>query len=315
MNYSTRHTRFTTTDGWKLAGLLFEPTTASLIGQDGSIGNLNRVAIFLHGNGNASVFESVEKTHAYADALAKEGIAFFTFNNRGAGMIRKLKRETPDGEEEKRGGTAYELIEDCVADIDGALSFLKQEGYTTFYLIGESTGANKIVVYEHLKPQNDIDKSVLVCGGDDTGIYYDMLGVDRFHELLKRAEQAIAEGEGDVLVPSEELNGGLMSWQSLHDTIDPDGLYNIFPYNDAMNGLHLSRKPLFLEFSAIRKPLLAIYGEKDEFCYGRIPEVVALLRKNTSSTDFSSLIIPGADHGFTGKLAELSQAVAGWLAS
>src|SRR4029450_183690 len=36
----------------------------------------------------------------------------------------------------KFGGSAYENLEDCLADLDGALEFLKQRRYRRFVLIG-----------------------------------------------------------------------------------------------------------------------------------------------------------------------------------
>jgi predicted alpha/beta hydrolase len=145
------HVRFLAIDGHKLAGLLYWPTTKT-----------KKVAIYLHGNGYGSIFESVEKMDIFASALNKNDIAFFPFNNRGSNMVRKLKRDVNGIEEETKGGTAYELIKDCVKDIDGAIEYLKTHGFEEFYLIGESTGANKICVYNYYKKAFDISKAVLL---------------------------------------------------------------------------------------------------------------------------------------------------------
>ncbi|MCX7996879.1 MAG: alpha/beta fold hydrolase [Patescibacteria group bacterium] len=309
------HIRFTASDGWKLAGLLFEPTAADIFGTGNGGNTFDSVAVFLHGNGGSSVFESVEKMRSYASALNHQGIAFFAFNNRGSGYIRKLKRLREDGsEEEVKGGTAYELIEECVPDISGALEYLSRKGYRRFFLIGESTGANKIVVYEHLVPDSRVEKLALICGGDDSGIYYTMLGVKRFHELLQDAKKHIDSGSGRELMPPEYLGGMLMSWASFKDTIDPDGLYNIFPFTDHFRKLSLAKKPLFGEFAAIRKPLVVVYGENDEFCNGQVPEILELLKLKSQSTRFEGYMIPGADHGFTGKTDELAALAAEFLA-
>jgi pimeloyl-ACP methyl ester carboxylesterase len=282
----------------------------------------NPVAIYLHGNGSASVFESVEKTTAYAEALTRQGIAFFAFNNRGSGYVRKLKRDVPDPapgargtiEEETRGGTAYEVIADCVKDIEGAIEYLKRDGFDEFFLIGESTGANKIVVYDSLKPQNPVSRYVLVAGGDDTGIYYNQFGPETFRRVLGMCATEIRMGRGGELVPKELLGGTLMSWRSLRDTIDPEGLYNVFPYNDIFNGLALSTKQPLAEYAAITKPVFVVYGEHDEFCYGKVPQIVALLKERSSSRDFASLVVPGGDHGLSGLVPVSASAVASWLA-
>ena len=49
------------------------------------------------------------------------------------------------------GGCAYERIRDCVLDIDGAVRELRRRGYRDITLIGHSTGANKIAVYDSLQ--------------------------------------------------------------------------------------------------------------------------------------------------------------------
>src|SRR5687767_6823558 len=164
----TRAIRFEATDGVNLAGLLFEPRRAT-----------TRAAIWLHGTGGASVFES-GRTNLLASELTEAGIAFFPFNNRGATLMRHFQGKP-------RGGMAYERIRECVFDIDGALRQLWRRGYRDFTLIGHSTGANKIAVYDHYKPRNRVKRYVLVAGGDDTGMIYDALGPRRFASALAKA--------------------------------------------------------------------------------------------------------------------------------
>lgn len=149
----TKLIQFESTDNLLLPGLIFEPKNKT-----------DKVAINLHGNGSSSVFYSFERADSFARHLNKKGIAFFTFNNRGAHYIKKLKINK-DGEEEIKIGTAFELIKDCVKDVDGAIEFLEKLGYKEFYLIGHSTGANKICVYNYYKPKNKVSKYVLLGGG------------------------------------------------------------------------------------------------------------------------------------------------------
>ena len=69
------------TDHIALPGLLYEPARAS-----------KKVAIWLHGNGGASVFYSAGRMNALGEALTGSGVSFFTFNNRGAEVEKMLKR-------------------------------------------------------------------------------------------------------------------------------------------------------------------------------------------------------------------------------
>jgi hypothetical protein len=70
-----RLVRFDATDAAPLAGLLFEPLRQS-----------KRAVIFLHGTGGASVFN---RTHERAAVALRVRIAYFTFNNRGAPLVRR----------------------------------------------------------------------------------------------------------------------------------------------------------------------------------------------------------------------------------
>lgn len=206
-------------------------------------------------------------------------------------------------------GMAYELIDECVYDIDGAISYLKTQGYGEFYLIGHSTGANKIVVYNKLKPDNEISKYVLLAGGDDCGLYYDAMGRDKFLQVLETCKKMIEKDKGRRLVPKSHSSTPI-SYQSLYDTINPDGNYNIFPFNEEMNGLSLATKELFSEFRSIQKQTLVVYGEADEFCYGDVKKCLNVLQEHTvDRTNFAYKTIPNADHGFSNYHRELLQSL------
>lgn len=299
----TRLVEFKTKDNLLLPGLLFEPKKKT-----------KKAAIFLHGNGSCSIFYSVEKTQSLASELTKRGMAFFPFDNRGAHYIKRVN-VLENGEKERvKFGTTYELIKDCLKDIDGAINFLAEKGFDKFYLIGESTGANKVVIYNFYKPKNKISRYVLLSGGDDTGLYYDWVGGgEKFKKYLRQAKEQIKQGNGRKLIPKYIIDY-LLSWNAFYDTINPDGDYNIFPFNEYMNKLKLSKKTLFREFKSIKKPTLVVYGENDEYCYGDVPRVVEILKKEACDLKyFTFKIIKDADHAFNGYEKELANLVTGWL--
>jgi pimeloyl-ACP methyl ester carboxylesterase len=277
--------RFEATDGTDLAGLLYEPERRT-----------RRAAVFLHGTGGASIFDS-RRTNLLAKEFLSRGIAWFPFNNRGANVIRKPGR-----------GAAYEVIRECVYDIDGAARFLRSRGYRELYLIGHSTGGNKIAVYNARKPRNPFRRYVLLAGGDDTGLMYAQLGPRRFRALLERARRMIHERRGDELAPRM-----MLSWRSLYDTINPDGDYNVFPFLERMRSLRLGRRSPFRHIRAIRKPALYVYGEHDEFCFDDVPRCTAILAEEVNASA-EILTIGGAPHGFGGFEEELGRVVAEWLA-
>lgn len=289
-----------TSDNLRLPGLLFEPKKKT-----------HKVALYLHGNGTSSVFYS-KSTPILAKKLTDAGIAYFPFNNRGAHLMKSFKIKTDEKEKRLMYGTAYELIIDCIKDIDGSIATLLKCGYTEFYLIGESTGANKIVVYHYYKRHNPISKYILLSGGDDTGITYDKLGAKTFFEALNKSKQMIEQGKGMRLVP-KYMSAFPYSYQALYDVINPDGDYNIFPYNEYFNNLKLSSKELFREFKTLDKPTLVVYGENDEFCYGQVPRCIEALKTHHAQPKLMTYQTIDADHGFSGKEEELAERITMWI--
>lgn len=285
--------RFDATDGAPLAGLLFEPRRGT-----------TRAVIFLHGTGGASVFES-KRTNAMATAFTRAGIAYFAFNNRGAHLVRRLGRDL--------GGMAYEKIRDCVFDIDGAVRELWARGYRDLTLVGHSTGANKVAVYDSVKRRNRVKRYVLLAGGDDTGMLYDQLGPRRFDAALTKARAMIRDRRGAELVP-RALSSLPMSWRSFYDMANPNGDYNVFPFLEVMRGVRLSRRPRFRHVRGIRKPALFVYGENDEYLYGDVSRCVAILAEALGPRpNVEIAVMAEADHGFGGREGELAKLVTEWM--
>ncbi|HEU4522972.1 MAG TPA: alpha/beta hydrolase [Thermoanaerobaculia bacterium] len=281
--------RFEATDGIDLAGLLYVPRRRTA-----------RVAVFLHGTGGASVFNS-RRTNLLANEFTTRGIAWFAFNNRGAHLVTKSRLG---------GGMAHERIRDCVHDIDGAVRLLRRAGYRDITLVGHSTGANKIAVYDYYKERNPIRRYILLAGGDDTGLFYQQLGARRFRSVLQRARARRRSAE---LVP-QSVSELPMSWRALHDMINPDGDYNVFPFLEAWGDARLSRRPLFRHVRGIRKASLVIYGENDEYCFGSVSRAVAALAEAVGpKPNFEFVIMKGADHGFAGYEHELGMLMSGWI--
>jgi len=284
--------RFCATDDVPLAGLLYAPKRRS-----------TRAAIFLHGMGGS--FEP-HRSNLLGARFADAGIAFFTFNNRGSYLLRRLGGA--------RAGMALERIRECVPDIDGAVRELRRRGYRDFTLIGHSTGANKIAVYDHYKSRNFVKRYILLGGGDDTGMAYDHLGPRRFRATLEKARALIRARRGEELMPENPAFPPPMSWGSFYDLANPDGDYNVFPFLELLRGVRLSRKPRFHHLRGIRKPTLAVWGENDEYCYGDVSACVAVTAEALGAKpNFELAILAGANHGFIEKEQELADLILDWI--
>lgn len=296
---SPKFVDFETSDGLTLPGLLYEANGSP------------KIVIYLHGNGSSSIFYGSKKYQDLPEALNNKGVSILKFNNRGANVIKKLDVKKDSEIERGHFGAAYEKIKECVEDIDGAVKFLQKLGYKEFYLAGASTGANKICVYDHYKSKNIFKKYILICGGDDTGIYYSILGDKKFFKLLKEAKLKIKNGQGEELVKDLISINEVFSYQGFYDIANPDGDYNCFPFSEAFGKAKISTKPLFRYFNSIKTPSIVIYGERDEYTWGDIEKVINTLKEYQPNFDYK--VVKDADHGFTGKQKELADIITAWI--
>jgi dienelactone hydrolase len=294
--------KITTTDSLTLPGLFFEPAKKT-----------KKAAIYLHGNGSSGALYALDKITEIAKHLNKKGIAYLAFNNRGALLYHRLKYRQSGAQKEVSAGMAFELIKDCIKDIDAAIGYLQKQGYREIYLIGYSTGANKICVYNYYKPTNPVAKYILLGGGDDSGWYYKQFGKKKFLSMLKLSKSKIKQGKGEELVPKTILPYPY-SYQALFDIMNPDGDYNTFPFWDVLHNLKLSAKQPFREYKSINKPTLVIYGSEDEYCYGRTKDILNLMKRECAHPDkFKFKIGRGQDHGFSQNPRQLAKTIAAWL--
>lgn len=297
------------TDKVKLPGLLYAPDKPT-----------KKAAVWLHGMGDNGAFYNPERINALGEALAKNGIALLAFNNRGAHNRKGLRIDDetlPDEDQRVTAGTHYELIADCVKDIDGAAGFLKGQGFSELYLMGHSTGANKICAYHVRAKDNPFKKYVLVGPGDDVGLHFSQLGEKKYWQALKYAAAKVDAGDPRHIMP-KYTGMHPFSAQSARDILDPDGAYNTFPYYEALNE-HLGSKPLFEEYRHIDKPTLVIIGAEDEHMEtaGEAEDALRLLMKHTSNAQLKQadfVTVAGADHGFHDHEDEFAEKVSYWLA-
>jgi len=294
--------QFPNTQNVYLPGLLYEPENGS-----------DKVLVYLHGNGSSGGFYSVELQNVFGKTLTDAGISYLTFTNTGGHLIQKFDRIIGEQKDRMTAGVAYELIKDCIADIDGAINFVKGRCYRHIYLIGASTGANKICVYDFYKKNNSVKKYVLESGGDDSGLHYHAVGARKFQLALKKCKDVIKSGKGRNLVP-KYLYSSPISYQSLYDQINPDGNYNVFPFYWQLNKIKIMKKEPWREIKGIVKPTLIVYGSSDEYCYGKVDDCIDLIKQATAGKkNFRFEMIAGADHAYFGKRKELVEKVIEFL--
>ena len=121
MNIQTQLCTFKTADNERLHGLLFTPPS------DDS----DMALVFIHG---VAMNFYLPPLAIFGQELTQLRYHCFVINTRGHDWIARVGNLT------KFGGSAYENLEDCLFDLDGALNYLENRGYRRFVLIGHSLG-------------------------------------------------------------------------------------------------------------------------------------------------------------------------------
>ncbi|HEY4498155.1 MAG TPA: alpha/beta fold hydrolase [Candidatus Paceibacterota bacterium] len=222
----------------------------------------------------------------------ESGISFFAFDNRGRGIIssfRKGNRVDEWGEGEKLGGSCFELFEESIHDIQGAINFVKAKGKSKFVLQGHSLGGSKVVNYLLRTEQKDILGALLLAPTDMCA----WAEIDpRHEEYLSRAEKLLSENKPQELV-------GSACW--LDQTPISAQTYPTISKRNTSVDIYSPREdePLV---SRVSVPMIIIYGDQDigiQNINGTIDnwrnEIANIINKNTSVE-----IIQGANHGFAG---------------
>lgn len=275
-------------------GLLFSPD------------NMDFKKIIIHIHGMAGNFYENSFIPIMAEQYTANNISFLTFNNRGHDYICDCKRNNSDGSAESfSGGTAYEVLEDCIFDIEGAITFAKERGYREIILQGHSSGANKIV-YTMSKKQMNVHGVILISPCDDIGVSIDAIGSDRRIELLNHAKDLVAQGKDDTFMP----DGAFFSYPYtakayLNSFLDNSAL-DMFPYRTPSSP--------FVEFGSISTPMLIVFGNKGEFLLQDHKSVFDLLnQKKHPRMRLTCEIIDGASHSYTLKENDLAHTILNWI--
>jgi len=236
--------------------------------------------VVVHGMGGNFYRSSLKK--AWLRQGPRHGFDVLSFNNRGA------ERQV-----------AGERFGDCLADLDTALQYGRRLGYRRFILLGHSTGCQKIVYYQARRQPTDVAALVLAAPVDDLAICRRDLG-PRYAYWLRRARGLVRQGRGDTLLPMLYEKFSARRFLSIADPRNIEA--QLFNYGGPLR-----------HFRAIRCPLLACLGTREEFACRPVAEMGTILRRVTRARSFHFFTVPGADHGFHGRETATVQRVLRWL--
>lgn len=274
--------RIPTRDGVWLDGLFTEPR-----------GRRGTALIWVHGLG--SVFSSGQPlTRELSTRLNAAGIGYFKFNNRGHDVVA--------GRGRLMAGAAFERFRHSVHDIRAMVAFVRRRGYRRIVLAGHSTGANKVLFYAARAGDRRVGGIVLLGPVSDRAAEARRLGLRELDRRVAAAER-LARRDPQALVPR---GWGFWSAQRYLSLYRGGGDEDVFQYHRP--------NARWTALRAVRLPLAAILGARDEYLDRPASDVIDAFRANAvSARSFAGVVVPRARHGFQGQERELADLLVHWI--
>lgn len=280
---------FETRDHILLHGFLIRSKTKS-----------DKVVINVHG------LEGTFYRSSYAKILSKKlsenGFNYLSIEQRGSYTAVGFRKMTKKLSYVTAGG-GFEVFEDCAYDIEAAVKFLKSLGMKKIFLEGHSTGCQKVAYYQYKKKDKSIKGIILAAPCDDYNIQRTKLG-KKFDSTVKLAK-ALYKKDKLAQMPHWYVKrsfgaGRFLSFSDLKNVES-----RLFNYESAK----------LKEFAAVKEPILAIFGTKDQHILRPAIEYMKILERDTGSKKFDYRLIKDADHGFDRKEKQVVAIMIDWLNS
>jgi alpha-beta hydrolase superfamily lysophospholipase len=249
--------------------------------------------IHIHGMGGNFYWNTF--IQPIANTLKGSKYDLFTINTRGNGYITKFYQ----GKNKKYIGVAHEKIEESIFDVQGAINFAKKLGYTEFVLSGHSTGCQKMIYYQSKKQNKNVKAVILLAPGDDYSIDKKEKGKN-FTKAVNFAKKQVQKGKGDEILPAWISKYSAKRYLSFADSTNTES--QLLNYNGDLK-----------HFSKIKAPVLAVFGNNDEYLETTAQAAFEKLREKTNSEFLETIIIKNTNHGFKKKESELAKTILEFL--
>jgi alpha-beta hydrolase superfamily lysophospholipase len=291
-NKPCRHVQIITPKRYVLDGLWFGPERPKT------------AVVFVHGLG-ANAFAH----HNYLLPLANRDTAVLFFSNRGhdgiAG-IKKIKSSAKKGYVWEQAGVAHEVFSDCLDDLQGAVDLVRKRGARHIFLVGHSTGCQKIVYYLSRRGrQKLVSGVVLLCPISDyaSATHQD----ERKRRRAERAARRLVRSKKPHELLPAHLWRGPIDAQRFLSLYTLNSKEEIFTYAQWGKTPHALRK--------LRSSLIVILAGDDEYRDRPAEQIAAWFRANLRSRPTDIQIISGASHSFTGKEESVTRSIRRWIAN
>ncbi len=262
-----------------------------------------KALLLVHGL-SSTFYHQVQFINQLAESSLHQGVGLAAFNNRGHDLlasIKKVDRRQIKGYTRVAGGAGQELFAESVYDIAAGISFLAQKGFTKIILVGHSSGANKVCFYGATKKDPRVAGVILMSPISDR--LDPELDKEKLQHDLTYMETRIKEGKG------EELLIGYHFFP-----LTPKRFVSLFTLHSEEDTFDIGNAPPRLTyFKRIKKPLLVLFGENDEYTDRPVREIIKVFDTYTQSRHYTSHITPQTLHSFQGKEIEITRLIGNWI--
>ena len=257
------------------------------------------VIIWIHGLGS-SLFSKI----GIIELLAKKGTAVLAFNNRGHDIISRIaKADEKKSVKARLGGSAHEIFEECIDDIDGTIRFARRAGARKIYLAGHSTGCQKAIYWASKRSGGRAVKGIILLApiSDYSGSIH-LEGKSKIARAGAAARALLRHGKKHDLLPAKLWERPLDAQRFL-SLYSGEGAEEIFTYSQP----RVSPRA----FKSVRRSLLIILAEKDEYADRSAREMADWFEKNLRNNS-AVRIIKNSSHGFRGSEKLVAQTISIW---
>lgn len=250
------------------------------------------VIISTHGMGSNCM---KKRDDIIAQKMTENGISYFTYNNRGYGMINSVNK----GKEKILQGTAYEDIEDSYYDILGAINHMINLGYEKIHLQGHSLGSTKTVyTYNKLQKENNIKvlekiKSIILLSLVDIPSIMNYFIKQSGLDIIKITQEKIKNDELDYIINTKVPFLPLVSVKTFLKYYKNNEIFDFAKYKKDNFQFEI--------LNNIKVPLYMRWGNVNELIELPAEELVKLMNEKIKNDKKDINFIDSATHNYKNK--------------
>lgn len=199
------------------------------------------------------------------------------------------------------------MFAESADDLEGVVRLLRRKKAKKIYLVGHSTGSQKITYYLSRKNnQKKITGAVLLVPISDYASNKHFTEPRKFRRAQAYAAKLVRQKRPHELLP-------LSVWPTLTDAQrflslnTPNSKEEIFTYAQPKRVPRTLRK--------IKIPLLVVFAGSDEYAERPAREMAEWFKKNIKSKWSKIIVVPRARHGFRGKEMRVANAVRNFISA